>query len=347
MEIAVSERPGGEPNQEPTPKRLERAYKEGETAWSSRIVAAIQVSVFLLIFSAVLKSSWNLILEFSTGIFSGKTRLSGIHLVLYDRILAITLPVIIAIAGATLAAGFLQIGFRFNIHRLQPKLSNLSPVRGIKQIFTMKRVTDMLLGLIFVVFVLIVLTETVWSHRKHFVQSALNQELGNFGVYTKIIFSFSAKLTIFTFIFAAIDWFIIYRRYHKNLMMTRYEVEKEVKQDEGDANIKSQRRQMHAELSMSEGIKAVKEADIVIVNPTKIAVALKSHDGSIPRVIASGENANALKIRKEAEKHGVPVYRDVHLARSLKSIDVGSEIPRELFDAIALILATIEHEGTV
>ncbi|MBU1220337.1 EscU/YscU/HrcU family type III secretion system export apparatus switch protein [Myxococcota bacterium] len=343
----MSDRPGGEPNQEPTPKRLERAYKEGETAWSTRIVAAIQFSVFLLIFSAVIKSSWNLILEFGAGIFSGKTTVNGIHLVLYDRILAITLPVIIAIGGATLAAGFLQIGFRFNIHRLQPKLSNLSPVRGIKQIFSLKRVTDMLLSLFFIVFVLILLTETVWNHRKHFVQSALNQELGNIGVYTDIIFSFSTKLLVFTIIFAAVDWFIIYRRYRQNLMMTRYEVEKEMKQDEGDANIKSQRRQMHAELSMSEGIKAVKEADIVIVNPTKIAVALKSFDGSIPQVVASGENANALKIRKEAEKHGVPVYRDVHLARNLKSINVGSEIPQELFDAIAIILATIEKDGTV
>jgi flagellar biosynthesis protein FlhB len=144
--------------------------------------------------------------------------------------------------------------------------------------------------------------------------------------------------------FGAIDWALARSRHRRALLMTRDEVRREPKEDEGDPAYKSERRRLHRGL-LEAG--ALSRAAVVVVNPTRIAVALRhDRDGDeAPRVVAKGCGAAAARIRSEARRAGIPIVHDVPLARALHRLaDVGDEIPEELYEAAAAVLA--HHYGT-
>lgn len=144
---------------------------------------------------------------------------------------------------------------------------------------------------------------------------------------------------------AAIDVAVVMRRNRKHTHMTKKEAKDEHKKSEGDPLVRSQRRSRQIAMSRNRMIAAVSDSDVVLVNPTHVAVALRYEPGkSAPRVVAKGAGVVALKIREKAESAGVPMVRDIPLARALHAAcDVGREIPEELYTAVAQVLAFIEH----
>ena len=124
--------------------------------------------------------------------------------------------------------------------------------------------------------------------------------------------------------------------------MSKYDIKQEYKQSEGDPQQKAERKQLHREMVNNAGSGAVKNADVVVRNPDHIAVALKYNEGeeenSAPKVVAKGERIWAEKILEEAKHYGVPIVRNVPLAQALNKVDVGEEIPEELYDAVAEVL---------
>jgi flagellar biosynthetic protein FlhB len=144
-------------------------------------------------------------------------------------------------------------------------------------------------------------------------------------------------------VLAAADVWVVMRRNRKKTRMTKKEVKDENKSSEGDPLIKSQRRSRQLMMSRNRMIAAVGDSDVVLVNPTRVAVALKYEPGkSAPRVTAKGAGNIAARIREEAETKGVPMVRDVPLARSLHAAcEIGQEIPVELYSAVAAILAFV------
>ena len=144
---------------------------------------------------------------------------------------------------------------------------------------------------------------------------------------------------------AAIDVAVVMRRNRQHTHMTKKEAKDEHKKSEGDPLVRSQRRSRQIALSRNRMIAAVGDSDVVLVNPTHVAVALRYEPGkSAPRVVAKGAGVVAQKIRERAEEAGVPMVRDIPLARMLHSMcDVGREIPEELYTAVAQVLAFIEH----
>ncbi|MDA3862710.1 MAG: EscU/YscU/HrcU family type III secretion system export apparatus switch protein, partial [Deltaproteobacteria bacterium] len=140
------------------------------------------------------------------------------------------------------------------------------------------------------------------------------------------------------------DYLFVWFRQRRSLMMTRYEVEKEQKQDEGDPHHKSERKRLHQELLEEQMFSAIKEADLIVINPEHVAVALKEgNNGAPPKVVASGINNIARRIKKIARQEKIPIYRDVKLARSLYKLPKGEQIPPELYQAVATVLLTLEH----
>ncbi|MFJ6028434.1 flagellar biosynthesis protein FlhB [Pseudarthrobacter sp. NPDC092424] len=142
-------------------------------------------------------------------------------------------------------------------------------------------------------------------------------------------------------VLALADVWVVMRRNRKRTRMTKKEVKDEHKNSDGDPLVKSQRRSRQLSMSRNRMIAAVGESDVVLVNPTHIAVALRYEAGkSAPRVTAKGAGHIALRIREEAEARGVPLVRDVPLARALHaSCEIGQEIPVELYSAVAAVLA--------
>jgi type III secretion system FlhB-like substrate exporter len=134
---------------------------------------------------------------------------------------------------------------------------------------------------------------------------------------------------------AALDFGLARWRHGRELMMTREEVRNEHKESEGDPHHKHQRRAIHRQLAAGGPARGVRSATAVVVNPTHIAVALRyqPEECDAPYLVAKGREADALALRREAERLGVPIVRDVPLARSLVRFDVGMEIPEELYQA--------------
>ena len=142
---------------------------------------------------------------------------------------------------------------------------------------------------------------------------------------------------------AAVDLFVVMKRNHKKTRMTKKEVKDENKSSEGDPLIKSQRRARQLAMSRNRMIAAVAGADVVLVNPTHFAVAIKYEPGkSAPRVVAKGAGQIAARIREQAETDKVPIVRDIPLARALHvACELGQEIPIELYNAVARVLAFV------
>ncbi|MBT1002814.1 flagellar type III secretion system protein FlhB [Paenarthrobacter sp. DKR-5] len=167
--------------------------------------------------------------------------------------------------------------------------------------------------------------------------SSLLAEAGG-GVSSLVQFAVFAGLGL-----AAVDVFVVIRRNRKKTRMTKKEVKDESKNTEGDPLIKSQRRSRQLAMSRNRMIAAVAGADVVLLNPTHLAVALKYEPGkSAPRVVAKGAGTIAARIREEADAKGVPMVRDVPLARALHAAcEIGQEIPVELYTAVARVLAFV------
>ncbi|MBN2724775.1 MAG: EscU/YscU/HrcU family type III secretion system export apparatus switch protein [Deltaproteobacteria bacterium] len=340
----MSDRPGGDPDQQPTEKRLKKAWEQGETAWSSKVVIFLQMMVLVIWGTSFINSGWKITSVIAINSFSGKIKTSQALIAVYDNVLDVFIPIGFALAVTVLVSGFLQLGFRFNIHQLKPKLERLSISRGLKNMFSMKKLVDMLVSLGYTLAVSVAFFITISSNRDVLYSLPHIRSFNNLTVIAAIVQSFCIKVIVITIIFALLDYYLAWKKHNKNLLMTRVEVEKEMKQSEGDPMIKNSRRQMYAEI-IESAKEDIREAKIVIVNPTKIAVALSGFDESVPKIIARGENLEAEKIRKHAARYGIPVYRDVKLARTLNEIPEGNEIPSQLFESIAIIMATLEHYG--
>jgi type III secretion protein U len=145
------------------------------------------------------------------------------------------------------------------------------------------------------------------------------------------------------------DYALSRRRHVKELMMTREEVKREHKESEGDPHHKSQRKALQRQLAAGGAARGVQKASVVVVNPTHIAVALRyaTEECEAPYLVAKGREADALSLRREAERLGIPVVRDVPLARGLIHYDVGEEIPEELYQAAAAVLRVAQESQDV
>jgi len=156
-----------------------------------------------------------------------------------------------------------------------------------------------------------------------------------------VIWDFCIKIGFVFILIAAFDAFYQKRRYIKDNKMSKYDVKQEYKQSEGDPHMKAQRKQIHQEVLNSASSSNVKNADVVVTNPHEIAVAIKydqeSGDGA-PEILAKGERIWAQRIKETAKRFGIPIVRNVPLAHALNRLEIGEEVPEELYEAVAEVL---------
>jgi flagellar biosynthetic protein FlhB len=162
-------------------------------------------------------------------------------------------------------------------------------------------------------------------------------------VATKILVTFLAKVFVVFIVIAIIDLMVQRWHYKKQMRMTKEEVKREYKQDEGDPLIKSARRQMHREFAMSDTRQQVQTSDVVVTNPTEVAVAIKYDEREMmaPEIVAKGQRLFAQTIRDLAEEYHVPIVANPPLAWTLAELDIGDEVPEELYAAVAEILVYV------
>lgn len=345
---------GEEKTEKATPKKRRDQRKEGNVLQSKEIVTAASVlGIFAsmrLLIGLITKS----LLEYSVSVFEhiGQTTVST------DTIMSIFVDVITVVAICTgpicLIAIFLgiiptvaQTRGLFTMKALKPKFSRLNPLSGIKKLFSLQSIVSILKGLIEVVIISVVIYNEIRDRMPKLIA------LMNAGVMQGVTY---AALTIFDLVMlicimlvfvAAADFLFQWWQFEKKLKMSKQEVKEEFKQMEGDPQIKGKIKQRQQQMAQMRMMQEVPQADVIVRNPTHFAVALKydQDKNNAPQVVAKGKDYLALKIVQIAEENGVMTIENPPLARSLYSmVDIGREIPAELYNAVAEVLTVVYRE---
>jgi type III secretion protein U len=332
----------GNRTEQPTPKRLREARRRGEIAQSRELTGAAALAGGLLALAATGGSSARELASLlQAQVVAAASGCGDPGAVLHAGLVAVG-RLSLAPAAAALAvgglAGALQAGFAFAPGTISPRLDRVSPLQGLRRLLSPSSLLTVLLGLLKAAVLVAIAARWLGGAAPALAglgrldARALWSALPSMG-------SLTARLAAAHAFLALTDLALARFRHRRSLRMTHDEVRREHKEDEGDPAHRAERRRLHRAL-VEAG--PVARATVVVVNPTRVAVALRHDRGGedAPRVVAKGTGLAAARIRSAARRAGVPIVRDVPLARALHRLaEVGDEIPEELYEAAAAVLA--------
>lgn len=340
----------GERTEEATPQRREEFKKQGQVAMTKELGSALllfgmSLALWLMgrFFSAEIVHMWKEIL----GNFAGTIGKSGdfVPVIKFVGIhTAMILGPILVITGVlAFAATTLQIGFLTNTEAISPNLDKINPINGFQRLFSMRSIVEGLKALIKVSLVGIISFLLVKSHFME-VPKLVDVSAEQLTIFmTSFAHRILFGIGLFMVVLAVLDYAYNYWDLEKRMRMTKQELKEEVKSREGNPQIKARIRRIQREYATKRMMEQVPKADVIITNPTHIAIALK-YDANLPapQVIAKGADLVAEKIKELAKLAGIPIVENKPLARAIfKTIKIGQVIPRELFHAVAEILAYV------
>jgi len=341
-----------EKTEKATPRRRREARKEGQVAQSKEISSALIIMTILGVF--YFSGSW--IFWNLSGLFTGIYQNMGAYaletvadasvlsLTISNSLISILIPIFIPIVIAAIIANVAQVGFEIHGKAMKFKLNKLNPISGMKKFVSLKSLVELGKSILKIVFVGAIAYSLVASEMQVF--PSLMQR----SVLDILIFIVTLAFKIFFFVclamivLAALDF--VYQRWQheKSLRMTKQEIKDERKQTEGDPKIKARIRSIQIEMAQRRMMEAIPEADVVITNPTHLALAIKFDAKQMiaPQLIAKGSGFIAERIKEIAREHHVPLVEDKPLAQTMyKMIEIGDYIPVEMYRAVAEILAYV------
>lgn len=342
----------GDKTEAPTSRRLQEAREQGNIPRSHDLSAAVLLlgSVLLLQFasSSLFKTLRSLLAEgLGQESLTDLESRSLIDLFTHStsQIAIAGLPILGGIAALCVVVNVAQVGFQFSSKPFTLNFEALNPIKGWERVFPKgQAVITTLLSL----GKLIIVGSVAWSAICAQLPRILMSQQLEFGqivlLLTSTLYSMAIRVAIVLLILGILDY--VWQRYRimRDLRMTKQEVKDEMRMMDGDPQMKSRRRQLANQMAQQRLKKQVPQADVVVTNPTHFAVALKYDQDSMhaPRVVAKGQDLNALRIRRIAAEHGIPVLERKPLARALyKMCEVGQEIPEEFYSTVAEILAYV------
>lgn len=342
----------GEKTEDPTEKRKQEARDKGQVARSADLTAAalmLFVGVFLLFFSGGIAENLTAAMRAALEPPSlhdavGAGQLGSIAGFAFERLVAAVLPMMLFIFAVAAVSQYLQVGWRMTLKPIQPKLSNLSPAKGLKRTFSKRNAMKSLLdiGKVSLVLTVAIVHLLMCLDR----MAALPMLSAPMAVMEagRIILEGAAWVLLVLLLIGIAD--MIFQRWQHNqeLRMSKHEVKEERKSAEGDPQVKSRRFRLMQQLLSQQISAAVPQADVIVTNPTHFAVALKYDPESMgaPRVLAKGADHLALRIRLVASSAGVPIVERPPLARALYyNVEPGQQIPMEHYEAVAELLAYV------
>ncbi len=341
----------GEKTEQATPKKLEEAHKKGQFARSPEVqtVFVLMAALAALMFSG--RETWQLLANSQAAMLAHlhDTPVSLNAMQGYAITAAMVLghclwPILTATMLAGLLAGGIQTRFRTAPEALSINWGRLNPAEGLKRVFSMRSAVPTGIGAV-KLSIIIALTYGV-------VKGILTDPIFHSSVDVARIAGFMAesslkiilRVAMALLVLASADYGYQFWRTNKDLMMTKEEVKEESKNSEGNPQVKAQQRRKRKAITKRKMLAEVPKADVVLVNPTHIAVALRYDRKTMraPRIVAKGTRLNAQRIREIAQEHQIPIVENKPLARLMfKYGRVGGEIPAELYAAVAEVLAWV------
>lgn len=345
----MAEGQGGEKTEKPTPKRIKDARKKGNVAKSKDLTNAILFLATVMLLAALNSYNAGVLMKYVKESIQLAFTVEQFDLRVTSDLFAhggttmfkVLAPVLAVNFALALAVDFMQVGALFTTETLKPKFDKLNPVNGFKGIFFQKKTYIELLKTILKISILTWLFYAIFKGYLGLLVMAARRSLWYSASLTgEIFFDIAVKVGGFFLAIGVADFGLQHHLWIKELMMSKYEVKQEYKQDEGDPHNKAARKRLHRELLQHNAVQDVKKADVVIVNPTHIAVAIRynKEEMAAPQIVAKGEMLMAEKILEIARENNVPVMRNVPLAHALNKLDEGEEIPEELYEAVAEVL---------
>ena len=354
LQFFAKEGPGGEKTEDATTKKLDDARKEGQVAKSMDLNSAILLLVLFLclrVFGGYMYQSfvemftfvYGKIGEFAAGGITLNQAASFLNFGL-TRILLIALPIfVLGFVGAVLI-NVVQVKWQVTGKPLMPKLSKISPKSGFKRIFSKDKVFELIKTLA-KLFVLFYVVYSALQDQWGLIVNIYDMELiPAIMLIVETVLSVALDIAIVYFIIAMIDYMYQKRKFKNDMKMTKQEVKEEFKQTEGDPQIKGQIKRRMQEASRRRMMQSLPEADVVITNPTHLAVAIK-YDKEVsdaPIVLAKGADYLAMKIKEVATDYHIEIVENKPVARMLyHNVEIGEQIPPELYQMVAEILAYV------
>jgi flagellar biosynthetic protein FlhB len=337
--------------EEPTSKRLAEAHDHGDVVKSTEVSTFIvlaggtlAIAIFGRSAAESLMGLMRAFLEQPDQIAVGGNDLVSLAQGLLFRMAAIIGPFFALMMAFGLGGNLIQHRPVFTFDRIKPDLSKLSLTSGLKRMFGMDGLSNLLKGIVKIAIVGAAIWTQVWPERNT-LESVLGQSpAGVAGDMIHLLFKVLIAALAALAMIAAGDYFLQRFRFIQRNRMSKQEIKEEFRQTEGDPAVKAKIRQLRAERSRRRMIAAVPEATVIITNPTHFAVALKYESGKMaaPVCVAKGVDALALRIREVARQHDVPIVENPPLARALHaSVEIDQAIPAEHYKAVAQVIGYV------
>jgi flagellar biosynthesis protein FlhB len=256
-------------------------------------------------------------------------------------------PFIAVVLATALFSNYIQVGFMFNLESLNVKLEKLNPIEGAKKILSLRSLVELLKSLFKISFTSGIACWMIWQVKDQLF-SIGQKNIGEASSFIgSLLLKIGATIASALLILACFDYFYQRFEYEKQLRMSKQDIRDEYRKSEGDPTIKGKRKQKHREMAMGRMMEEIPKADVVITNPTHFAIAIRFDIETMdaPEVIAKGQDHMALKIKEVAREHDVMMVENKPLARALyASVEIGEQVPEELFNAVAEVLAYVYYQ---
>ncbi|MCY8934797.1 flagellar biosynthesis protein FlhB [Bacillus atrophaeus] len=341
----------GEKTEKATPKKRQDTRKKGQVAKSADVNTAVSLLVVFLSFIAIGPYMRDRLLSFLETFYSEsltmKLSMSNVHTLFIDLLKdtgIILAPIMLVALIAGVISNYMQVGILFSAEVIKPDLKKLSPLKGLKRIYSMRAIVELLKSILKIAVVGFAAFLVLWTHYGEILRLPL--------LTPEEVLSFVSKLTLWMglsgagalMVLAGLDYLYQKFDYEKNIRMSKQDIKDEYKKSEGDPIIKSKIKQRQREMAMRRMMQEVPKADVIITNPTHYAIALKydEHKMDAPYIIAKGVDHLALKIKQIAKEHDVMTVENRPLARALyDQVEIDQAVPEEFFKVIAEILAYV------
>lgn len=349
--------PGGEKTEPATAKRLKEAREEGKVARSREFGAAVDLIVLFLAlkifigyvgenFTETFQVFYNRIPDLAT------EGAGGFGVVAATRVMseAVTktiltmLPFLLIGFAVAVLVSILQVGWKVSGKAMKPKPEKFNPVNGFKRMFSKESLFELVKAVVKIILIFYVAYGEVKDHQNELFIIYDMELMPAMVLVGNIIINTGLKISLVYLIVGIADLIYQKHKFKEEMKMTKQEVKDEYKNTEGDPQIKGRQRQRMREASQRRMMQDVPKADVVITNPTHYAVAVRydSQVSKAPVVVAKGEDYLALKIKEVAKENNVEIVENKPLARMLyANVDIGAEIPPELYQAVAEVLAMV------
>jgi len=334
-----------------TPKRRREAREKGQIPRSKEVswaITFILVVSGMVIGSSYFMSSTELFFQALWKTFGrgelGPARVQNLLIESAWAVIKLAGPLVALAAMASFASTFVQGGLVLSSEPMKFKADKINPAKNLQKVFSKQALVELVKS-VSLVSIVVYLAYSVLQSSMDVFQMMVVMDVRQIVVESgRLLLKITLRVGLFLIVIAAIDYAFQRYRHEEELKMTKQQVKEDLKDTEGHPLVKGRIRRMQREMATKRMMAAVPQADVIITNPTHFAVALKYEleEMAAPQVVAKGQGFLALRIKKLAGEHDVPMVENVALAQTLyKTVEVGEEVPQELYHAVAKILAYV------